>query len=174
MEIDALMDGIDFQSTMTRARFEDLCGDYFQSTLKVKLLFVDETIHSFIYSHLLASRASSCGCQNEQVSNSRGSCSFHRRETCHRFHYSPPCIHSRIHSHKVVLVGGSTRIPKVQDLLRKFFNGKELCQSINPDEAVAYGAAVQGLCFFVLFYFSHIFSDEKKNPHTSIGMCLCL
>lgn len=45
--------------------------------------------------------------------------------------------------HEVVLVGGSTRIPKVQELLKEFFNGKELCQSINPDEAVAYGAAVQ-------------------------------
>merc|ERR1712139_35400 len=45
--------------------------------------------------------------------------------------------------HDVVLVGGSTRIPKVQSLLQDFFNGKELCKSINPDEAVAYGAAVQ-------------------------------
>ncbi|KAK8563695.1 hypothetical protein V6N12_035836 [Hibiscus sabdariffa] len=45
--------------------------------------------------------------------------------------------------HDVVLVGGSTRIPKVQQLLQDFFNGKELCKNINPDEAVAYGAAVQ-------------------------------
>eukprot|EP00253_Pinus_taeda_P005193 PITA_05193 len=45
--------------------------------------------------------------------------------------------------HDVVLVGGSTRIPKVQSLLQDFFNGKELCKNINPDEAVAYGAAVQ-------------------------------
>ena len=45
--------------------------------------------------------------------------------------------------HEVVLVGGSSRIPKVQQLLQEFFNGKELCQSINPDEAVAYGATVQ-------------------------------
>jgi len=45
--------------------------------------------------------------------------------------------------HEVVLVGGSTRIPKVQQLLQDFFNGKELCKAINPDEAVAYGAAVQ-------------------------------
>ena len=45
--------------------------------------------------------------------------------------------------HDVVLVGGSTRIPKVQQLLSEFFNGKELCKSINPDEAVAFGAAVQ-------------------------------
>ena len=45
--------------------------------------------------------------------------------------------------HEVVLVGGSTRIPKVQQMLQEFFNGKELCKSINPDEAVAYGAAVQ-------------------------------
>jgi L1 cell adhesion molecule like protein len=45
---------------------------------------------------------------------------------------------------EVVLVGGSTRIPKIQSLLSDFFNGKELCKNINPDEAVAYGAAVQG------------------------------
>jgi L1 cell adhesion molecule like protein len=44
--------------------------------------------------------------------------------------------------HEVVLVGGSTRIPKVVELLRDFFNGKEPNKSINPDEAVAYGAAV--------------------------------
>ena len=45
--------------------------------------------------------------------------------------------------HDIVLVGGSTRIPKIQKLLSEFFNDKELCKSINPDEAVAYGAAVQ-------------------------------
>ena len=45
--------------------------------------------------------------------------------------------------HEVVLVGGSTRIPKVQELLSEFFNGKELNKSINPDEAVAHGAAIR-------------------------------
>ncbi len=45
--------------------------------------------------------------------------------------------------HDIVLVGGSTRIPRVQTMLSDFFNGRELCKSINPDEAVAYGAAVQ-------------------------------
>ncbi len=44
---------------------------------------------------------------------------------------------------EIVLVGGSTRIPKVQEMLKEFFNGKELNKSINPDEAVAYGATVQ-------------------------------
>ena len=44
--------------------------------------------------------------------------------------------------HEIVLVGGSTRIPKVQQMLQDFFNGKQLNRSINPDEAVAYGAAV--------------------------------
>lgn len=47
----------------------------------------------------------------------------------------------------VVLVGGSTRIPKVQSMLQDFFNGKELCRSITPDEAVAYGAAIQASVF---------------------------
>ena len=46
--------------------------------------------------------------------------------------------------HEIVLVGGSTRIPKVQQLLSEFFDGKELNRGINPDEAVAYGAAIQG------------------------------
>ena len=45
--------------------------------------------------------------------------------------------------HEIVLIGGSTRIPKVQKLLQDFFNGKELNKSVNPDEAVAYGAAIQ-------------------------------
>ena len=51
----------------------------------------------------------------------------------------------------IVLVGGSTRIPKVQKLLQDFFNGKELNKSINPDEAVAYGAAVQAAILQVDF-----------------------
>jgi heat shock protein 5 len=46
--------------------------------------------------------------------------------------------------HEVVLVGGSTRIPKIQQLIKDYFNGKEPNKGINPDEAVAYGAAVQG------------------------------
>ena len=57
----------------------------------------------------------------------------------------------------VVLVGGSSRIPRVQALLKEFFNGKELCQSIHPDEAVAYGAAVQ----------AHILSGNNKNDATT-------
>ena len=51
---------------------------------------------------------------------------------------------SKAQIHEVVLVGGSTRIPKIQELLQEFFDGKELNKGINPDEAVAYGAAVQG------------------------------
>ena len=50
---------------------------------------------------------------------------------------------SKSQIHDIVLVGGSTRIPKIQSLLSDFFNGKKLCKSINPDEAVAFGAAVQ-------------------------------
>ena len=57
----------------------------------------------------------------------------------------------------VVLVGGSSRIPKVQQLLKDLFNGKELCNSIHPDEAVAYGAAVQ----------AHILSGNNKNDATT-------
>jgi L1 cell adhesion molecule like protein len=47
--------------------------------------------------------------------------------------------------HEIVLVGGTTRIPKIQTMLREYFNGKDLCTSINPDEAVAHGAAVQAV-----------------------------
>lgn len=57
----------------------------------------------------------------------------------------------------IVLVGGSTRIPKVQKLLQDFFNGKELNKSINPDEAVAYGAAVQAAILQVGFYWYYDF-----------------
>lgn len=50
---------------------------------------------------------------------------------------------SKANIHEVVLVGGSTRIPKIQSMLSEFFNGKELCKSVNPDEVVAQGAALQ-------------------------------
>lgn len=56
--------------------------------------------------------------------------------------------------HEIVLVGGSTRIPKIQKLLQDFFNGKELCKSINPDEAVAYGAGEWAVYFTGIFQFS--------------------
>jgi len=95
IEIDSLYEGIDFNSSITRARFEDLCMDYFRGCLgPVEKALTDAKM-------------------------SKGDID------------------------DVVLVGGSTRIPKVQELLKNFFNGKELNKSINPDEAVAYGAAVQ-------------------------------
>jgi len=63
--------------------------------------------------------------------------------------------------HDIVLVGGSIRIPKVQKLLSDFFSGKELNKSINPDEAVAYGAAVQAA----------ILSDDKsENVQVFLGV----
>lgn len=96
LEIDALAEGIDFNMTLTRAKFEDLCGDLFKKCL----LPVESVL------------------RDSKISKDK--------------------------VNEIVLVGGSSRIPKVQELLRNFFNGKELCQSINPDEAVAYGAAVYG------------------------------
>ena len=60
----------------------------------------------------------------------------------------------------IVLVGGSTRIPKVQKLLQDFFNGKELNKSINPDEAVAYGAAVQAAILTGLKYIINMLQDN--------------
>jgi len=95
IEIDSLFEGIDFYTSITRARFEELCSDLFKGTL-------------------------------EPVEKAMRDAKMDK---------------SAIHD--LVLVGGSTRIPKVQKLLQDFFNGKELNKSINPDEAVAYGAAVQ-------------------------------
>lgn len=95
IEIDSLFEGIDFNSQITRARFEELNMDYFRKTMApVEKVLRDAKL-------------------------------------------------SKSEVDEVVLVGGSSRIPKVQKLLQEFFNGKELCQSINPDEAVAYGATVQ-------------------------------
>jgi len=95
IEIDSLFEGVDFYSSITRARFEELCADLFRATL-------------------------------EPVEKSMRDAKLDKSQI-----------------HDLVLVGGSTRIPKVQKLLQDFFNGKELNRSINPDEAVAYGAAVQ-------------------------------
>ncbi|XP_064471354.1 heat shock cognate 71 kDa protein-like [Ornithodoros turicata] len=95
IEIDSLFEGIDFYTTMTRARFEELNSDLFRSTM--------DPLEK---------------CLNDA------------RLT-------------KSDIHDIVLVGGSTRIPKIQKLLQDYFNGKELNKSINPDEAVAYGAAVQ-------------------------------
>ena len=95
VEIDSLYEGVDFFTSITRARFEELNMDLFRKCMDpVQKCLKDSKMD-------------------------KGSV------------------------HDVVLVGGSTRIPKVQDLLKEFFAGKELCKSINPDEAVAYGAAVQ-------------------------------
>merc|ERR1712066_829221 len=94
IEIDSLFEGIDFYTSITRARFEELCSDLFKGTL-------------------------------EPVEKAMRDAKLDKSSI-----------------HDIVLVGGSTRIPKVQKLLQDFFNGKELNKSINPDEAVAYGAAV--------------------------------
>merc|ERR1711937_629899 len=95
IEIDSLFEGIDYNVTITRARFEQLCAQEFRDCL----------------------------------------------EPCKKVLHDVKLSKNEIH--EVVLVGGSTRIPKVQELLSQFFNGKDLNKSINPDEAVAYGAAVQ-------------------------------
>merc|ERR1712135_260928 len=96
LEIDALYEGIDFYTNVSRARFEELCSDLFRATM-------------------------------DPVEKALRDAKMGKDEI-----------------HEIVLVGGSTRIPKIQKLLSDFFNGKTLNKSINPDEAVAYGAAVQG------------------------------
>merc|ERR1711879_185886 len=95
VEIDSLFEGVDFYTSLTRARFEELCADLFRGTLEP----VEKALRD-------------AKMDKSSIDD-------------------------------IVLVGGSTRIPKIQKLLSDFFNGKELNKSINPDEAVAYGAAVQ-------------------------------
>lgn len=95
IEIDALYEGIDYYTKVSRARFEELCADLFRATL-------------------------------EPVEKALADAKLDKRSI-----------------HDVVLVGGSTRVPKIQAMLQNFFCGKQLNLSINPDEAVAYGAAVQ-------------------------------
>ncbi|XP_028129511.1 heat shock protein 70 A1-like [Diabrotica virgifera virgifera] len=95
IEIDALFEGIDFYTKISRARFEELCSDLFRGTLQP----VEKALND-------------AKLDKGQI-------------------------------HDIVLVGGSTRIPKIQQLLQNYFSGKPLNLSINPDEAVAYGAAVQ-------------------------------
>ncbi|XP_071476593.1 heat shock 70 kDa protein IV-like [Diadema antillarum] len=95
VEVDSLFEGVDFYTSITRARFEELCSDLFRKCLDpVERAIVDAKV------------------------DKKG-------------------------IDTVVLVGGSTRIPKIQKLLQEYLNGKDLNKSINPDEAVAYGAAVQ-------------------------------
>ena len=95
IEIDSLFEGIDYTSSITRARFEDICSDLFKKTFEpVEKVLRDAKVSKSIVDD-------------------------------------------------IVLVGGSTRIPKIQSQLSEFFNGKDLCKNINPDEAVAYGASVQ-------------------------------
>lgn len=95
IEIDALMDNMDYNTTISRAKFEEMNMDYFRKCM--------EPVEKVIRDSKL----------------------------------------SKGQIDEIVLVGGSTRIPKVQQLLSEYFGGKELCRSINPDEAVAYGATVQ-------------------------------
>ena len=94
--IEGIVDGIDFEETLTRAKFEELCNDLFKNTLKPVDIVLEDA-----------------GLKKTEID-------------------------------EIVLVGGSTRIPKVQQLLKDYFDGKEPNKGINPDEAVAYGAAVQG------------------------------
>ena len=95
IELDSLFEDIDFYTSITRARFEELCQDLFRSTMEpIEKVLRDSKI------------------DKQSID-------------------------------EIVLVGGSTRIPRIQKLVSDFFNGKELNKSINPDEAVACGAAVQ-------------------------------
>jgi len=116
IEIDSLYEGIDFASSITRAKFENLCDDIFKRIMAP----IDQVL------------------SDSKLSKSQ--------------------------IDEIVLVGGSTRIPKIQQLLTEYFNGKELCKSINPDECVAYGAAVQAAILTGV-------KDEKISDLLLLDVC---
>jgi L1 cell adhesion molecule like protein len=95
IEVESLLDGVDYNTSLSRAKFEQLADKVFTRTLEP----LDRLL--------------------KDAKMSKGDI------------------------HEIVLVGGTTRIPRVQELLSNYFNGKQLNKSLNPDEAVAYGAAVQ-------------------------------
>merc|ERR1740129_549922 len=95
VEVDSLHEGNDFSVRISRAKFEELCMDFFKNSMDPVTQCLSDS-----------------GLSKSMIQ-------------------------------EIVMVGGSTRIPKVQQLISAFFNGKQLCRDINPDEAVAFGAAVQ-------------------------------
>ena len=104
VEVDSLAEGFDFQTLITRAKFESMCESFFRRTVApLDGLLRDAKM------------------DKNQI-------------------------------HEIIMVGGSSRIPKIRDLVSSYFNGKKLNDSVNPDEAVAYGAAVQ----------AHILSGGKS------------
>ncbi|XP_074284326.1 heat shock cognate 70 kDa protein-like [Silene latifolia] len=111
IDIDCLFEGIDFTSTLSRARFEKLNMDLFENCMYP----VDKCLKD-------------ANMEKTDVT-------------------------------EVVLVGGSSRIPKIQQLLTEFFSGKELCRSINPDEAVACGAATYAAFLSGLDYKDFLLQD---------------
>jgi L1 cell adhesion molecule like protein len=114
IEIDSLYDGIDFNVTLTRAKFESLCEAVFRKTIAP----LEQVLRDAKMS-------------KEDV-------------------------------HEVIMVGGSTRIPKIRELVSAFFNGKKLNDSVHPDEAVAYGAAIQ----------AHILTADKDTKDATSDLIL--
>ncbi len=96
IEIEDLVDGLDFSESLSRAKFEEINADLFKKTLEPLKLAME-----------------GAGLKKNEID-------------------------------EIVLVGGSTRIPKIRQLVKEYFNGKEPNTGINPDEAICYGAAVQG------------------------------
>ena len=135
IEIDSLFDGIDFFTSLSRARFEVSAAGGALIHLRPRLSVQHSTAqHTTIVINVLFPSTPTPQELNMDL--------FRKcMDPVDKVLRDAKMDKSKIHD--VVLVGGSTRIPKVQQLLQDYFNGKELCKSINPDEAVAYGAAVQ-------------------------------
>jgi len=116
VEVDSLFEGIDYNVTITRARFEELCMELFRSTLdSVEKCLKDSKL-------------------------------------------------SKAQINEIVLVGGSSRIPKIQSLLSDFFNGKKLNNSVNVDECVSYGATIQAALLCDV-------KNEKLNELLLLDVC---
>jgi L1 cell adhesion molecule like protein len=114
VEVDSLAEGHDFQTVLTRAKFESMCESFFRRTVApLDGLLRDAKL------------------DKSQV-------------------------------HEIIMVGGSSRIPKIRELVSSYFNGKKLNDSVNPDEAVAYGAAVQ----------AHILSGGSKTGDSTDNIIL--
>lgn len=113
--IESLCDGVDYNGSITRSRFEELCAPLF-------------------------SRCMNC------VENTLRDAKLSKNQI-----------------DEIVLVGGSSRCPKIQEMLTNYFNGKQLCRSVNPDEAIAYGAAIQG----------SVLSNDDSAPKELLLLDVC-
>eukprot|EP00485_Elphidium_margaritaceum_P014963 CAMPEP_0202725942 /NCGR_PEP_ID=MMETSP1385-20130828/184355_1 /ASSEMBLY_ACC=CAM_ASM_000861 /TAXON_ID=933848 /ORGANISM="Elphidium margaritaceum" /LENGTH=719 /DNA_ID=CAMNT_0049392147 /DNA_START=99 /DNA_END=2259 /DNA_ORIENTATION=+ len=146
IEIENFAQGIDFTETLTRARFEELNHDLFQKTLEpLEVVLKDSGMKkSEIEEIVLVGGSTRIPKIQKLVRDEELNHDLFQKTLEPLEVVLKDSGMKKSEIEEIVLVGGSTRIPKIQKLVRAFFNGKELNRGINPDEAVAFGAAVQG------------------------------